>query len=62
MLPCWHVHVPAWQHVWNEIDRWRIQRRQEDGRHTRVVGEEKEMRDERCTVKDTYPRDDRMKR
>lgn len=39
-----HVRVPAWQHVWNEMDRWRVQRWREDGRHAAVVGE-RGMRD-----------------
>lgn len=39
-----HVRVPAWQHVANETDRWRMQRWREDGRHAEVVGE-RGMRD-----------------
>lgn len=54
------AHKPATMDVENEIDRWRIQRGWEDGRHTRVMGDEREgeMRD----VKDTCPHEDSMKK
>ena len=54
------AHEPASMDVGNGIDRWRIQRRWEDGRHTRVMGEEREgeMRD----VKDTRPHEGSVKR
>lgn len=49
MLAGSRASMAACMDVRNEIDRWRIQRRRVDARHTRVVGEEgqreREMRD-----------------
>lgn len=49
------AYKPASMDVGKEIDRWRIQRRREDGRHTRVKGGGE--RD----VKDTRPHEGRTK-
>ncbi len=45
MLACSCASMAASMDVGNEIDRWRIERRREDGRPTRVAGEDGERRD-----------------